>query len=392
MTGFDRDYSHYTVRGYPVKHRQKDTFPPQPIRLPSEYRETIKAIRMLDRQLNEMILGSDDYLGLVEEAYASNIHWSVHLEGNPLTEEEVKEATRRFTRRLEQETSNGPTQEVLNHLYMFFDRNAFAMPWSLDTVRSVHRLLMKGVDEEVVPGQMRNETRVEAATYGPDGFEYFDGCPAVWVEKETQSLLDWLTGAPYDELVTAVLFFHEFESIHPFADGNGRTGRTLFQLLMQTLGLKNCGLCKFECEMLRDRERYYTLLAYTDETADYTPLIMYTADAVLRAYRAAVTEFSAKDRIKDLDEASKVLARQAKAAAPFTVTDAAGWVSGISAESVRKKLEMLVEMGILTKEGRTRASRYRFRDPFREVRDRVAPIAAEMSVRRGSGGHADGGA
>ncbi|MDD4222674.1 MAG: Fic family protein, partial [Candidatus Methanomethylophilus sp.] len=296
--------------------------------------------------------------------------------------------THRFTRHFQKETGNGPTQEILNHLYTLFDSTPFAFPWTVNTVKKVHALLMKGVETDLTPGQMRDETEKDAATYGPDGVEYFIACPWSSVAEEMRNLTDWLVSSPYDELITATLFFHEFESIHPFLDGNGRTGRTLFQLLLQMLGLRNCRLCKFEYEMLRDRERYYTLLAYTDSSHDYMPFIMYTAEAVLRAYQEAAERFSAKDRVKDLDEVSKILARQAKKVRCFTVAEATSWITGLGSEAVRSRLGALISAGILTKEGNTRASRYFFRDPFAAVKTAVMEITAENNLRSSISGGA----
>jgi predicted transcriptional regulator len=44
-------------------------------------------------------------------------------------------------------------------------------------------------------------------------------------------------------------------------------------------------------------------------------------------------------------------------------------VSGLSDQSVRNKLNHLVELGVLEKEGSTRATRYRFTDPFGEIKE-----------------------
>lgn len=98
--------------------------------------------------------------------------------------------------------------------------------------------------------------------------------------------------------MTATLFFHEFESLHPFEDGNGRTGRVLFQALLKQLGLPNCDLCIFEEKMLSDTSTYYSLLAYVDATGNYTPLVRYVSESILCAYREAADEFSNRDRLR----------------------------------------------------------------------------------------------
>jgi Fic family protein len=187
-------------------------------------------------------------------------------------------------------------------------------------------------------------------------------------------LLSWLEESPYDPLVTATLFFHEFDSIHPFTDGNGRTGRTLFQILLQELGLKNSKLCRFEEEILGSLTTYYNLLGYTDQTQEYGPLIMYISESMHTAYRKAIVEFGGKNILREMDESSKTLAIRSKGASWFSISDASSWVS-LGDQRIAHKLNELVEIGVLEKDGRTKSTRFRFKDPFacRKERKKKTP-------------------
>ena len=214
---------------------------------------------------------------------------------------------------------------------------------------------MDGVREGIVPGKIRD---FDVSAIGHDGTEYFIACPSAGIRAELESLLDWLNTSPYDELITATIFFHEFESIHPFEDGNGRTGRTLFRILLQELGLKNCKLCKFEKEMLSDSSTYYDLMAYTDSTGIYSQLVMYVAESLLEAYEKAVDTFGARDLLKGMDENSRLIVQRAKNTKSFTFNDAIRWIPGLGVQSLRLYLDKLTEMGILEKRGRTKGLRY----------------------------------
>ena len=358
------DYSRFRPLGYPVRHRRKIPFQPM-LSLPLEYRNMLKEIRKLDSALDTSVLGSDDYLELVKDAYADNIHWSTKIEGNDLPLEEVRRITTRFTEGQYAETSTGPKQEILNHLYSFFAKNEFGLPWDKAVLKSIHTILMNDVNENAIPGRIRTE---EVSVKGSDGMECFIACPPGSIEVELDSLLEWLNLSPYDEICTATILFHEFESIHPFRDGNGRAGRTLFQILLQELGLRNCKLCKFEREILYDSSTYYDLLAYTDSTGVYTQLVMYIAEALLRAYGEAVKEFGKKDRLAEMDENTRVLVRKAKEVKSFTFSEALTWIPGIGPRTLRADLDRLAELDILDKRGRTRSMRYEFKDPLRELR------------------------
>ena len=357
------DYSRYKVDGYPVRHKEKVPFYPM-LSLSQDVRLMMREIREMDRSLDDLILSGADYEDLVLDAYASNIHWSTKIEGNRLTMDEVRELTRRYSNGEMKESPKGPVQEILNHLGSMFSQGLFKQPWTMETVVDVHRILMKGVGQ-TEPGRIRE---VEVSVTDADGFEYFIPCPAINVTRELCSLVDWANSSPFGEIVTATLFFHEFESIHPFEDGNGRTGRVLFQMLLRELGLKNCELCKFEESLLSDQETYYNLLAYTDKTGNYTPLVTYVTESLLHAYSEALDVFSEKDRLRGMEENTRRIALMAKDVGSFTLQDATAWVS-IGESALKKKLDDLVDAGILHKEGKTRSMRYVFSDPFADLRN-----------------------
>ncbi len=365
MIDYNNDgYDSYKPKGYPVRHRRKVPFEPL-IKSNLNHRDKLNKILKMDRVLGSFVLNSEDYFDLINESYSSNTYWSVKIEGNRLTMDEVKKYTNLFTKgNIGNEKRNGPVQEIFNHLSSFFFMDRLELPWNLNTIKSVHAMLMKDVNPDVTPGEIRT---TEASVNGTDGFEYFIPCPSGSIEPELNSLLDWVSISPYDAIATSIIFFHEFESIHPFKDGNGRTGRSLFYSLMKELGLKNCGLCKFEEAMLKNTELYYTLLAYTDSEGDYSPLIDYVTNALLVSYEEAVETFGSKDRLKDMDENSKLIIMKSKSVDTFTMSDACDWIPSLTKQTVRAKINQLIDMGILDRIGNTRSSVYEFKDPFKNV-------------------------
>ena len=373
-----QDYSKYKVPGYPVRHRRKIPFEPK-LTMDLETRSMIRDIRFKDNILDGYILSAYDYLDLVQEAYASNIHWSTKIEGNELSLEQVRDLTREYIAGCVTKSPNGPTQEILNHLNSALSRNMFSLPWTLKTVLDIHDTLMEGVGE-CEPGVIRTE---EVSVYSSDGIELFRACPASSVTEELTNLIEWVNESPFDEVVTATLFFHEFESIHPFEDGNGRTGRVLFQGLLNEMGLRNCSLCKFEEKLLSDTRTYYDLLRYTDLFGNYTPLVRYVTESLLSSYEEAVEVFSEKDRIKDMEENTRKLAIMSKQLGFFSLRTAVQQMN-LGEQSVRSKLEDLVEMGIIEKVGYGRGMKYVFNDPFRQLHDRISSESDDEEEDDGS--------
>ena len=373
-------YEIYKPSGYPTHYRRKEKLGGD-LKLGMEYREIFSKISENDRKLNDFVLRSKDYYDLVRDAYASNIHESVSLEGNPLSLTQVRRSSDDYFKGTPS-VKAGPVQEIINHLYSNFEGFdiMFKLPWTIETVKNTHFFLTEKTDIGGVPGEFRKgEMAIKAKDENGEEFVAMNASHPGNIEKELNGLLEWIPNSPYDAVITSAVFFHEFESIHPFSDGNGRVGRTLFQVLLQKLGLKNCKLCKFERSILKSHDLYYQLLSYTDETLDYSPLIMYVAEALLHAYTNAAEEFEKRDALKSMDEATKTIAKRSKTASWFSVADAGSWVQSIKQQSVRNKLNFLADQDVLEERGSTASKRYRFKDPFSNVKERIIERSAGVT-------------
>ncbi len=351
-------------KGYPVRHRHRDPFPPR-VLVPEGFSERVRRIRTLDLELGRFVLSGSDLQSLVIDAFTSNIHWSTKLEGNPLSEEDVRRITTTALsgKGKSGERNPGPRQEIINHVSCLVAPDDLRLPWDHVHILALNDYLLKGTSDGVERGKYKTERNVVRSDTGA---EVFIPAPPEHVKGEMQRLLDWINGPgrAYDSIVSATVFFHEFESIHPFMEGNGRTGRCLFHLLLQNSDLPNSFMCEIDRHMLREGELYYQLLAFTDDTGSYAELIDYFSQVLLRSYEAAIDAFRRKDT-HGLDEDSKRLFELGKRHGGwFSLGDATDWVGGVGQQTVRNKLNYLAEIGALEKKGRTRSCRYRVRSPL----------------------------
>jgi Fic family protein len=370
MTNIPARYAH-CVHPYPVRHTHKVPFEPR-ISVPPDFGARASRIIALDRRLDRFILAEPDYFRFVQEAVTSNLHISVQLEGNPLTLEQVKRLTRDSLRGQTPTAVNPAQKEILNHLAVWFMPGELKLPWTVDTLRSVHASLMAGVDPGAMPGVLRSKP---SGIYSNESQELFITAPPEHIQSELEALLDWLNLQSHAmwPVVAASVFFHEFESIHPFEEGNGRTGRVLFHAYLQNAGLVNAYRCLVEAELIRDPELYYLILGWTDCKGTYTELVDYFTDALLKSYEEAVNRYRTRDVTPRLDAVAATLVRMAKeTGAWFTVRQAVQVVVNRSEQTVRNRLNELAEMQILHSLGHTRARRYRFADPLADVRARMA--------------------
>ncbi|MCC7536899.1 MAG: Fic family protein [Deltaproteobacteria bacterium] len=101
-------------------------------------------------------------------------------------------------------------------------------PLTHERIKHIHRELLRGIDDR--EGYRTNDVRVLRAT--------FDATPAPYVRADMDVLLAWLAKNIdiLHPLVLAGAFHHQFERLHPFFDGNGRTGRVIINFLLMRAG------------------------------------------------------------------------------------------------------------------------------------------------------------
>lgn len=103
------------------------------------------------------------------------------------------------------------------------------------------------------------------------------------VEEEMGELLSELTDIPDDKVLTAAAYFHaKFENIHPFADGNGRTGRLLMNYL---LVMHNHPPVVIHEE---DRRQYFEALEAWDKSQDLSALIGFLKEQTEKTWKKQI--------------------------------------------------------------------------------------------------------
>ena len=83
-----------------------------------------------------------------------------------------------------------------------------------------------------------------------------------------------------DPLVRMAIQHYQFEAIHPFADGNGRTGRILNILFLVELGLLTSPILYLSRYIIRNKAAYYRLLQNVTKEQSWEPWIIFILDAV----------------------------------------------------------------------------------------------------------------
>jgi Fic family protein len=92
----------------------------------------------------------------------------------------------------------------------------------------------------------------------------------------------------YDPLVKMAIIHYQFESIHPFYDGNGRTGRILNILYLVLTGLQKLPILYLSSHIIRNKPDYYRFLQGVRENGDWESWISYMIRGVANTARETI--------------------------------------------------------------------------------------------------------
>lgn len=252
------------------------------------------------------------------------------------------------------------------------------LPLSLRLIREMHeRLLDSGRGAAKNPGAFRSTqnwiggTRPGNAQFVPpspdDMLQCLDAFERFIHEQESR----------LPTLIKAGLLHVQFETIHPFLDGNGRLGRLLVTLFLCMEGEMKRPLLYLSLYLKTHRERYYALLQDVRERGLWEDWLAFFLEGIAETANQA---FDAANRIVRLFEADRAVIRnnddrvgsvlrvhEALQRLPFANTKQLRQATGLSAPPINDALKVLARLEIVSEvTGRQRSRVYRY-DAFMDV-------------------------
>lgn len=253
-------------------------------------------------------------------------------------------------------------REVCNYVdALTFAREQIAkpkgLPLSTRLLCEAHKRLMRGVrGADKQPGEIRRSqnwiggTRPGNARFVPPPPE---DVPALMAQLDT-----WLhSGDALPPLVKAGLAHVQFETIHPFLDGNGRIGRLLITLLLEHWGLLKSPMLYLSLAFKRRQQEYYARLSgvrtegeWEAWTRFYLECVREAADDGVRAAQA-IFALIGKDRARLIKHAAvtvpAVRLLDLLPSRPVVTLPLAVDLLGVSKPTAIKAIEALESVGVL---------------------------------------------
>lgn len=293
---------------------------------------------------------------LQKDSRVRNTHSSTAIEGNPLTLEQVRALEEGRELPAVAERSK---REVLNYFagLRFVEKNSMKSPLMHGDILKLHRVIAGGgVMDQGTAGQYRT-IAVRVGRFVPPAASEVSGLMfelLEWWNKEAPKLSPALTSA---------IIHYRFESIHPFADGNGRTGRALALWELYRRGFDTHHIFSVDEYYWKDRPRYYAALnAVRRQGEDLTGWLEYTAEGLrvtlenvwTRIQRFVAQLGQQKVVLRPKQEQLLQMLRDRKSMKPQEIWDG----MGVSKQGALDLLNPLINAGLVRRVGTKKSGRY----------------------------------
>ena len=328
--------------------------------------EMHETARQIERSDHELARQPHVTTGLAQrlrrETLARNAYATASIEGNPLTLSQVESL-------LDQPSPASAREpdeiEILNYASFMSGSDATRAPRSPQDVLGIHAALFRGVLKDA--GRWKRSPNFIGSRATREVI-YVPAAPER-VIPELRNAIDWLHDATsVPPLVRVLLFHHEFESIHPFRDGNGRAGRAITPMALQEFGYVGCAFAPIDLVIHQRRAEYYRELAVVERngSTDHTPWLAFMLNVVRSAYESGLADALFQNalpvalaaRPRQMAEWFASLASQ-KPDARVKFNDVHHAFPQVAERTLKRDLALLRDEGILEVEGVLKGTTYR---------------------------------
>ncbi len=203
---------------------------------------------------------------------------------------------------LNESALTGNAKEVLNYrqaMWIGYNKITQKGKFDTDSLIEIYQEI-KQVRDGIRPSQ--TETVINKRGSGLLGGEVIYTPPRgeKVIQEKLNNLLDYINNDlkfNYDPLIKLAVSHYQFEAIHPFRDGNGRTGRILSILLMVQKNLLEVPILYLSAYIIREKQNYYDLLNNVTTRKKWKKWIMYILKAIEETSIYTINKINEIDRL-----------------------------------------------------------------------------------------------
>ena len=203
-----------------------------------------------------------------------SIHSSLAIEQNTLSLDQVTDI-------IDGKRVLGPQDEILavQNAFTAYKELENINPYDLNDLLRIHGIMMNNLVEE--SGKLRTGA---VGVFDAEGNVVHTAPPARMVYSLMQDLFYWIKHSSTPMLIKSCVFHYEFEFIHPFRDGNGRTGR-LWQTALLSSWKPIFQWIPIESIIKDNQEAYYNAIARSTLDGKSNTFIVFMLDVINKAIK-----------------------------------------------------------------------------------------------------------
>lgn len=293
-------------------------------------------------------------LKLQKENRIKSIHVSLAIENNSLTEKQVTDI-------IDGKRVLGDPKEIreVKNAYDAYEEILTLDPYRQKDFLKAHRLLTAGIVNEA--GKYRSR---DVGIFDEMGNVVHMGARPQYLQTLMDDLFTWGKNDNTPELIKSCVFHYEIETIHPFADGNGRMGS-----LWQTVILANWdpifAWIPIETMIYENQRDYYKVLEQVDQETNSNRFIEFMLAIILKTLKSYLNVNS--DLEQKIDIPKGLTDSEAKTYVLVTkyLTEHESINTTVTAKSIqksvataRKHLAKFVSLGLLVAQGSNKNRSY----------------------------------
>lgn len=208
-----------------------------------------------------------------------SIHSSLAIENNTLSIEQVTDV-------INGKRVLAPQKDIkeVHNAFNAYEKLSEINPYSIDDLLKIHGIMMNGLVKEA--GMLRSG---QVGVYNQDGKVVHLAPPADFVPQQLGQLFDWVKNSNSNMLIKSSVFHYEFEFIHPFNDGNGRTGR-LWQTALLASWKPIFAWIPIESIIKDNQEDYYNAITLSTSQGKSNIFIEFMLDVINKAIKDIITD------------------------------------------------------------------------------------------------------
>lgn len=208
-----------------------------------------------------------------------SIHSSLAIENNTLSIEQVTDV-------INGKRVLAPQKDIeeVHNAFNAYEKLSEINPYSIDDLLKIHGIMMNGLVKEA--GMLRLG---QVGVYNQDGKVVHLAPPADFVPQQLGQLFDWVKNSNANMLIKSSVFHYEFEFIHPFNDGNGRTGR-LWQTALLASWKPIFAWIPIESIIKDNQEDYYNAITLSTSHGKSNIFIEFMLDVINKAIKDIITD------------------------------------------------------------------------------------------------------